>query len=157
MSLTSIISKHSNMVWGSMFLWYPLLEGQMSQGKDRFWGIHTESSYCPDPIHYLLILNPWLLFFCHLVLGGSEGCHKPPEKCCDMMTHRNKFTGQTIAVSPGEDLNQIQIYNWTQSQFKMFCVLKPALKQTDPILLEHLFGTQKFLSLWVQIKYSAVN
>lgn len=45
-----------------------------------------------------------------------------------VMTHRSKFIGQTTAVSPGEDLNHIQIYGWTQSQFKQFRVLKLALK-----------------------------
>lgn len=69
----------------------------------------------------------------------------PLRSAVHVMTHRNKLIGQTTAVSHGEDLNQIQIYSWTQSQFKQLCVLKTALKQTDPILLGHVFGTQKFL------------
>jgi len=73
------------------------------------------------------------------------------------MTHKSKLIGQITAVSPGEDMNQIQIYSWTQSQFKQFSVLKPALKQMYPILLGYLYWTQKFLSLRVQNKYPSAN
>lgn len=57
----------------------------MSQGGSRSWLIHTQSSYCPGftVFHYLLIHLPWLLSFCCHVLGRSEGCHKPPDNCCD--------------------------------------------------------------------------
>lgn len=125
----------------------------MSQGGSRSWLIHTQSSYCPGftVFHYLLIHLPWLLSFC---------CHdaiSPLTTAVTVMTHKSKLIGQTTAFSPGEDLNLIQIYSWTQNQFTEFSVLKPALKQTCPILLGRLHWIKKFLSLQVQNKYSAAN
>lgn len=103
------------------------------------------------------ILLPWLLSFCHPVLGRSEGCHKPPRTAAHVTTHPSKLTGHTSAVSPGKDLNQIPIYSCTQSEFKQFLILKPAPKQTYLILLGYLYSIQKFILLGVQNKYSAAN
>lgn len=47
--------------------------------------------------------------------------------------------GQTTAVSPEENLDQIQNYNWHQSQFKLFSVLKQVQNQTYSILTEYIF------------------
>lgn len=48
---------------------------------------------------------------------GDKDVISPLRSAVHMMT-QNQFIRQTIAVSPGEDLNQIQIFSWGQSQFK---------------------------------------
>lgn len=71
--------------------------------------------------------------------AGVKDAISPLRTAVTVMTHKSKLVRQTTAVSPGEDLNLIQIYSWTQNQFTEFSVLKPALKQTCPILLGRLY------------------
>lgn len=64
----------------------------------------TCSSFLPDCLVSAILFR-----------AGMKDAISPLRSAVHVVIHKSKFIGQTTAVSPGEDQNQIQILSWTQN------------------------------------------
>lgn len=85
--------------------------------------------------------------------AGMKDAIHPLRTAVHMTSHKSKVMGQTTAVSPAENVNQIHNYNRHRSQFKLFSVLKQYGIRLILYLTEYIYWTPKFMLLLIQKKW----